>query len=95
MRTFSLGFVVVLALPLAALSLGCAGGSSGPKLVWVHEDGTPASRAEIVAARDECIETTDPSSHSGARRMAHIEWAGRVIECVEGKGFKLVDAPDA
>ena len=81
---------------LAAIAaLGCSStGASQPKLVWVRDDGTPAERAELLAARDACFETVNASEILPERRRGHIEYAGRVIDCIKAKGYHLVDAPE-
>jgi len=81
---------------LAALAvLGCAGtGASQPKLVWVRDDGTPAEREELIAARDACFGTVDASKIPLGRRWGHTEYAGQVIDCIKSKGYHLVDAPE-
>ena len=81
---------------LAAIAaLGCSStGASQPKLVWVRDDGTPAERAELLAARDACFQTVSASKISPQRHLGHIEYAGQVIDCIKTKGYHLVDAPE-
>ena len=79
----------------AVAAVGCAGsGSSQPALVWVRDDGTPADRAELLAARDACMERVNASKTPFTRRWGHVEYAGQVIDCIKTKGYHLVDAPE-
>jgi hypothetical protein len=80
---------------LAAIAaLGCSStGASQPKLVWLRDDGTPATRAELLAARDACFETVDARKIS-SRWRGYVEYAGQVIDCIKAKGYHLVDAPE-
>jgi len=82
---------------LAAIAaLGCSStGASQPKLVWLRDDGTPATREELFAARDACFETVNAGKIAREEpRRGHIEYAGRVVDCVKAKGYHLVDAPE-
>jgi hypothetical protein len=79
----------------AAVALGCSStGASQSKLVWVRDDGTPATRAEPFAARDACFETVDARKINSEWRFGHLEYAGQVIDCSKAKGYHLVDAPE-
>jgi|GEM_PF-1964560 len=83
------------ALLVAALALGCAGtGATQPKLVWVRDDGTPAERAELIAARNACFETVNASAIPLERRWGHVEYAGQVVDCIKSKGYHLVEATE-
>jgi hypothetical protein len=80
---------------LAAIAtLGCSStGASQPKLVWLRDDGTPATREELLAARDACSETVDAKKISPQRRFGYVEYTGQVTDCIKAKGYHLVDAP--
>lgn len=78
-----------LAALLAFATLACA--TSGRQLTWVRADGSPAPDAEIDTARDACIKEVDPEPGPGVQRYAHIEYAGKIVTCIETKGFKLVE----
>jgi len=79
----------------AVAALACAGaGSSQPKLVWVRDDGTPAERDEILAARDACRAQVDVGKIQVSRRFGHTEYVSQVIDCIKAKGYHLVDAPE-
>jgi len=79
----------------AAVALGCQHfGSNQPRLIWVKDDGTPAERAELIAARDACIETVDVSGTVIDRRWGHVEYAGQIIDCIKSNGYHLIDEPE-
>jgi len=87
--------MLAVAVLAAAAILGCASaGSNQPKLVWVRDDGAPAEREEILAARDACTKQVEASKIQMTRRWGHIEYAGQVVDCIKSKGFHLVDAPE-
>ncbi len=78
-----------LAALLACASFACA--TSGRELTWVRADGSPAPAAEIDAAKNACTQEVDPRRGPGAERYAHHEYAGKIVSCIETKGFKLVE----
>ncbi len=78
-----------LAALLACATLACA--TSGRELTWVRNDGSPAPDAEIDAAKNACTQEVDPTPGPGARSYAHHEYAGKIVTCIETKGFRLVE----
>ncbi len=78
---------------IAVMLGGCAHDDAHPKLVWQHEDGTPATRAELSAAKDACIASTPPDASSPHPRGERHQYAAQVVACIESKGFRLAEEP--
>ena len=74
----------------AILALACAS-PDRPKLTWLRADGTPATRAELQAAKQECLASTSTNPSSPHPRVEHQAYAQRVVQCVQAKGYQLVD----
>jgi len=55
-----------------------------PRFTWLRSDGTPAPTAELEAAKAECRTASrdDPSSP---------RYAVNVLQCVQSKGYRLVE----
>jgi len=85
----------LVCLALAGALAGCASpGDGGPKLAWVRAgDGRPAERAALEAAEQSCAQTTDPNPGAVNRHYPQIVYTGTIIDCMRGKGYRLVDAP--
>jgi hypothetical protein len=79
---------------VAVLALACASPDK-PRLTWLRADGTPATREELQAAKQECLASTptDPNSpHPGAEHQAYAQ---KIVQCVQAKGYQLVDEDQA
>jgi len=83
----------LLALALASALAACASTEgAGSKLVWVRAgDGRPAEHAALEAAKQSCAQTTDPAPGGVNRHYAHIEYTAPIVDCMRGKGYRLVD----
>jgi hypothetical protein len=79
------------AIALAAtLALACATPDK-PKLTWLRADGTPATRAELQAAKQECLASTSTATDSPHPHVEHQAYAQKIVQCVQNKGYQLVD----
>jgi hypothetical protein len=74
----------------AILALACATPDK-PKLTWLRADGTPATRAELQAAKEECLASTPTDPSTPHPRAEHQAYAQKIVQCVQGKGYQLVD----
>jgi hypothetical protein len=78
----------------AILALACASPDK-PRLTWLRADGTPATRAELQAAKQECLASTSTDPNSPHPRAEHQAYAQKIVQCVQGKGYQLVDEDQA
>jgi len=79
---------------MAAGLLGCAtGGDAQPKLVWQRADGSPATGAELSAAKQACVAGTPADATSAHPTGERHEYAAQVFACIESKGYRLVEDP--
>ncbi|HTF36489.1 MAG TPA: hypothetical protein VK714_22630 [Myxococcota bacterium] len=76
---------------LAIVGLACASPDTRPKLTWLRTDGTPATRAELQAAKEECLAQTPTDTASPHPRVEHQAYGSKIIQCVQSKGYQLVD----
>lgn len=76
---------------VAILGLACASPETRPKLTWLRSDGSPATRAELEAAKEECLAQTPTDPASPHPRVEHHAYGSKIIQCVESKGYQLVD----
>ncbi|HYB13040.1 MAG TPA: hypothetical protein VEG67_06190 [Myxococcota bacterium] len=77
---------------LAAIAaFACASTDTKPKLTWLRADGTPATREELKAARDECLATTPSDPSSPHPHSEHQAYGAKILQCVQSKGYQLVD----
>jgi len=83
-----------VAAGMAVALVGCATArDSQPKLVWQRADGSPASRAELSAAKDACVASTKPDTAAAHPQGERHAYAAQVVACVESKGYRLVEEP--
>jgi hypothetical protein len=75
----------------AIVVLSCASPDTKARATWLRADGSPATRAELEAAKQECFASTraDPDPvHPGAEHQAY---GLKITQCVQSKGYQLVD----
>ncbi len=81
---------------LAAIALlACASADTKPRLTWLRADGTPASRAELEAAKEECLAATPTDPASQHPKVEHHAYGAKIVQCVQSKGYQLVDEDQA
>jgi len=73
----------------AFLAIACA--TQAPTLSWKRADGTPATRAELETAKQECLASTPGSPDPAHPRAQHQAYGQQIIQCIQGKGYQLVD----
>jgi hypothetical protein len=74
----------------ALLAAACVTpGTPGVRAIWVTEAGLEADPVALAAASGECEREIGPviSSTTG---YDHTDWGVKMIECLEAKGFWLV-----
>jgi len=74
---------------VAIVAIACA--TQAPSLTWKRADGTPATRAELEAAKQECLASTPSSPDPAHPRAQHQAYGQQVIQCIQSKGYQLVD----
>ena len=75
---------------LAALVLlGCA--DTKPRLMWLRTDGSPATREELQAAKEECLAQTPTDPATPHPRVEHQAYGAKIIQCIQSKGYQLVE----
>ncbi|HME70228.1 MAG TPA: hypothetical protein VKM54_10225 [Myxococcota bacterium] len=75
----------------AIVVLACASPDTKPRLTWLRADGTPATHAELQAAKEECLASTPTDPDSSHPRLEHHAYGSKIIQCVQNKGYQLVD----
>jgi len=78
----------------ALLALACASPDQ-PKLTWLRADGTPATRAELQAAKEACLASTPTDPNTPHPRAEHQAYGQKIVQCVQAKGYQLVDEDQA
>jgi hypothetical protein len=84
--------IVFVATALTSiLVLACANPDTQPKLTWLRADGSPATRAELEAAKQQCMASTASNQDPAHPKSQFHAYGSAIVQCVEGKGYKLVD----
>lgn len=82
-----------LGMLLLVTVVGCESQRKRPQAQWVTAAGAAPSPASFEAARAACKGSVAQEETAG-RRFNHIQWAVRMLDCMKGKGFFLVEADD-
>lgn len=69
----------------------CARSDMKRRLTWLRAEGTPATHAELQAAKDECLASVPADPASTHPRLERQAYGQKVLQCVQGKGYQLVD----
>ena len=75
----------------AIVVLACASPDTKPRATWLRADGSPATRAELEAAKQECLASTPTDPDSPHPHVEHQAYGLKIIQCVQSKGYQLVD----
>jgi hypothetical protein len=76
---------------VAIVALACASSDTKPKLTWLRADGSPATRAELETAKQECLASTPTDPNSPHPHVEHHAYGAKIVQCVQSKGYQLVD----
>lgn len=83
------------ALAVALAAAGCGASTpTGVETLWLRADGSVASEGEISAARGACEATVQARDTVASKRRDYMQWAGRMVECMERHDLYLVQRED-
>ncbi len=85
----------LLATLVLVAALACA--SRGTDAIWIDSEAKPADPEELRIARDACAaEVADRDDEAGSEtvdfRFGYLTWGQAMIECMEERGFLLIEA---